>query len=358
MRLTPDSSLDPNAARDPGERAGWPQQPGDGQDKVGRSGDGERGLEGVRYDVYREIAARRWYGDQPPPRTLQARREVMAGADGRWAAQVTRQERRLAELAGWGEGQPAPERWRLLEAWAVAAHGPQMTAGGAFRLAFYSEQRPNHGPRLDRALERYERHAELARPAGWPRSPIAALARWIGCEVARQDGPEHGIALDIARFDRFTKQMAAYAHYQHPEHLARAARRAQRRARLQALAARINERLPFRTPGASSAARLQVARALLDSPHPNHSNAGSALYARRRPSSAWASETSSSPTAGTPVTATGATPPHARTLSAGGSPLQRPARCEDQTMTGRHACERSPITPRRLRPGPASMIGV
>jgi hypothetical protein len=275
----PDSLLDPDVASDPGQRGGGPQKTGDGGDRVGGTRDGERGLEGVRDGVYREVVARRWYGDQPPPRTLQERREVMAAADGRWAAAVKRQERRLAELAAWGEGQPAPERWRLLEAWAVAAHGEQMTAAGAFRLAFYSEQRPNHGQRLDRALARYERHAELARPAGWPRSPTAALARWITSEVVRQDGPEHGIALDIARFDRFTKQMAAYAHYQNPEHLQRAARRAQRRAQLQVLAARINERLPFRTE-ASPTARITVARALLDSPHPNHTQAGSALYAQ------------------------------------------------------------------------------
>ncbi len=275
----PDGQRDPDAASNPGQRGDGPQKTGEGADRVGETPTGERDLEQVRDGVYREITARRWYGDQPPPRTLPQRLEVIDGADARWAAQVTRQQRRLAALAAWSERQPPPERWRLLEAWAVAAHGPQMTAAGGLRLAFYAEQRPNHGARLDRALERYERHAELARPAGWPRSPTAALARWITAEVPRQDGPEHGIALDIARFDRFTKQMAAYAHYQNPEHLQHAQRRARRRAQLQTLAARINERLPFRTPQTSPAARLKVARALLDSPHSAHCAAGSALYA-------------------------------------------------------------------------------
>jgi hypothetical protein len=269
-----------DAVSDPESDDAWAHSTRRAASGVGVTARGERDLAEVRAGVYREIAARRWYGDQPPPATLAERREVMAGADGRWAAQVARQQHRLARLAAWGEGQPAPERWWILEAWAVAAHGEQMTVAGGLRLAFYAERHANHGPRLDRALARYDHHAPTARPEGWPRSPIAALTRWIACEVPRQDGPEHGIALDIARFDRFTKQMAAYAHYQHPEHLAHAERRARRRAELHALAATINERLPFRTTvPASSAARLKVARVLLDSPHPAHTHAGSTLYA-------------------------------------------------------------------------------
>jgi hypothetical protein len=235
--------------------------------------------EEIRDAVYGEVAARRWYRDSRPA-GQDEQLAAMARADQEWEPLVARQRRRLAELADWPLEAPAPPRWRLLEAWAVAAHGPQMACAGAFRLAFFSERRANHGPRLDRALARYQRHADSARPAGWPRSPIAALARWIGETVRRQDGPEHGIAIDIARFDRFTKQMAAYAHYQRPEHLARAARRAQRRRQLQDLADQVNLRLSFRTAEASPAARLKTAAQLLDSTHPNHKRMGATLYAK------------------------------------------------------------------------------
>ena len=158
----------------------------------------------------------------------------MANADLAWAGPVRRQLRRIDELSTWPADQPAPERWRLLEAWANAAHGPELTAAGGFRLAFYSEAR--HGARLDRALNRYARHAATAAPAGWPAAPIAGLTRWIRQEVRQQDGPDHGFAVDIQRFGAFTKDMAAYGHYREPGHLQRAARRAHKRQELTSLA--------------------------------------------------------------------------------------------------------------------------
>jgi hypothetical protein len=45
--------------------------------------------------------------------------------------------RRLEQLLVWAESSPLP-RWRLIEAWTVAAHGPYMAVAGGFRLAFWS----------------------------------------------------------------------------------------------------------------------------------------------------------------------------------------------------------------------------
>ena len=52
--------------------------------------------------------------------------------------------RRVDELLDWPETGRCP-RWRLIEAWTVAAHGPVMAAAGGFRLAFWSEDRAHHG---------------------------------------------------------------------------------------------------------------------------------------------------------------------------------------------------------------------
>jgi hypothetical protein len=89
-------------------------------------------------------------------------------------------------LLVWPESSPLP-RWRLIEAWTVAEHGPYMAVAGGFRLAFWSENAAHHGPRLDRALARYARYAD-ARPAGFPAAPGAAFARFLACHTSRQNG--------------------------------------------------------------------------------------------------------------------------------------------------------------------------
>ena len=75
---------------------------------------------------------------------------------------------RLGEsgTARWDDEVACP-RWRMIEAWTIAAHGPHMAAAGGFRLAFWREEADRHGPRLERALARYGRYAE-ARPPGFP----------------------------------------------------------------------------------------------------------------------------------------------------------------------------------------------
>jgi hypothetical protein len=154
-----------------------------------------------------------------------------------------------------------------------------MALAGGFRLAFWSERTEHHGPRLQRALARYERFSD-ARPPEWPASPVAGLARFLCGHVRRQDGPEHGMAYDIARFNELTKQMSAYAHYQRgSEHLELAAKRAARRARARELAEQLNQRLRFRLGEHGPAVRLRTARQLLDSEHPAHQAAGRTLYA-------------------------------------------------------------------------------
>jgi hypothetical protein len=154
-----------------------------------------------------------------------------------------------------------------------------MTAAGGFRLALWSEDRPHHGPRLDRALARYDRYAEIRKP-GFPAGDIAAFAYFLTHHCPRQnDGPEHGMAYDVARFDELTKQMSAAHHYHRPEHLEHAAKRARRRHAALAIAETINARLlPFRLDQHPTA-RLRTARELLDSPHHAHQHAGRALYA-------------------------------------------------------------------------------
>ena len=221
--------------------------------------------EELRWTVYREIMAQRF-----------------AREEDEWMPAVAAMRRRVAELGEWPEGRPCP-RWRLIEAWALAAHGPVMAAAGGARLALWREDRDHHGARLDRALARYRRHA-AARPPGWPTAPLAAFARFLAEVVRPLEGPEHGMAYDVQRFNELTKQMSAYAHVTRAEHAARAAARARRRAELRALAEQTNLRLRFRVEGAS---RVQLARDLLDSDHPGHQAAGRRLYAAAEREAAW-----------------------------------------------------------------------
>jgi hypothetical protein len=216
--------------------------------------------EDLRWAVYNEVKGRRF------ERT-----------DDEWEPYLRSPARRLEELLAWPENR-LPPRWRLIEAWTVAAHGPYMALADGFRLAFWSEDAPHHGPRLDRALARYHRYTH-ARPVGFPAAPIAAFARFLAEHTPRQDGPEHGMAYDVQRFNELTKQMSAYAHYTRPEHLKRAQARAARRARVRELAAQLNERFAFRLADATRATRLRTARELLDSEYAPHQAAGRQLYA-------------------------------------------------------------------------------
>jgi len=217
--------------------------------------------EETRWGVYNEIVAARF-----------------ARSDQEWEPFLTAPARRVEQLLNWPERVACP-RWRLIEAWTIAAHGAHMALAGGFRLAFWSEQAEHHGPRLKRALERYERFSD-ARPPGWPASAVAALARFLCGHVCRQDGPEHGMAYDVQRFNELTKQTSAYAHYQRgPEHFELAAKRAARRAHARELAEQLNQRLAFRLGEHGPTVRLRTARQLLDSEHPPHQAAGRTMYA-------------------------------------------------------------------------------
>ena len=217
--------------------------------------------EELRWAVYNEVKGRRFQ------RT-----------DEEWAPFLRSPARRLEQLLAWPERASCP-RWRLIEAWTIATHGPYMAVAGGFRLAFWSENAAHHGPRLHRALARYARYTD-ARPAGFPAAPVAAFARFLARHTPRQDGPEHGMAYDVQRFNELTKQMSAYAHYTRDGHLQLAAARARRRERARQLAAQLNNqlRLRFRT-GDDAGGRLRLASELLDSDHPNHQAAGKAMYA-------------------------------------------------------------------------------
>jgi hypothetical protein len=223
--------------------------------------DQSRTGEELRWAVYREVMAQRF-----------------VHSDEQWELQTAASARRIEELLDWPTGRTCP-RWRLIECWALTAHGPSMTAAGGFRLAFWCEERDHHGARLDRALARYGRYADV-KPPGWPASPTAAFARFLTAHTPAQEGPEHGMAYDVQRFNELTKQMSAYAHYTRAEHLELAARRARRRRRLDQLAAQLNERLRFRLADAGPETLLRRASELLDSEHPGHQAAGRAVYAR------------------------------------------------------------------------------
>jgi hypothetical protein len=212
--------------------------------------------EELRWAIYREVMAQRFARDEQD-----------------WAPGVAALRRRAGELAEWPAEQQCPRR-RLIEAWALAAHGPVMTAAGGLRLALWREDRDHHGARLDRALSRYRRHAG-ARPPGWPEAPVAGFARFLAELVRPLEGPAHGMAYDVQCFNELTKRMSAYAHVTRAENAARAAARARRRAAVRQLAEQTNLRLRFRVEGAS---RVQLARDLLDSDHPAHHAAGRRLY--------------------------------------------------------------------------------
>ena len=178
--------------------------------------------------------------------------------------------RRLEQLLEWPLERSCPQ-WRLIEAWTHAAHGPYMALAGGFRLAFWAEERNHHGPRLERALARYERFPQ-ARPPGWPTGGIAAFTRFLALHTRRQEGPEHGMAYDVQRFNELTKQMSAYIHYQRDGHLQLAAARAQRRARARRLAEQLNQpaaaSLPHRREPARRPAAARLGAAGVRAPQP------------------------------------------------------------------------------------------
>jgi len=219
--------------------------------------------EDLRWAVYNEIKAQRFSRSDEP-----------------WELFLHSPLERVEQLLRWPKGVPAPPRWRLVEAWTVAAHGPYMSLTGGFRLAFWSEDAAHHGPRLQQALARYERFAD-ARPPGWPSGAIAGFVTFLTVETRPQEGPEHGMAYDVARFNELTKRMSAYAHYLRLGHLQRARARAARRQRARALAEQINRRLRFRfrIGDSSPGVQLRTASELLGSDYPAHRAAGRALYA-------------------------------------------------------------------------------
>ena len=111
--------------------------------------------EETRWAVYNQILATRF-----------------ARSDQEWEPFLSGPARRVEELLDWPESVACP-RWRLIEAWTIAAHGPHMALAGGFRLAFWSEQAEHHGPRLQRALARYAASPTRARRGG-------RRARWPG----------------------------------------------------------------------------------------------------------------------------------------------------------------------------------
>jgi hypothetical protein len=171
-------------------------------------------------------------------------------------------------------------RWRLIEAWSLAVHGPYMTAAGAQRLALWREAAPKHGPRLDRALARYERSAP-ARPPGFPATAIAAFAYFLTHHTPpATDGAMRGMAYDVARFNELSKGMSAYTHITQAENATRAQARARRRV-ARALTEQTNQRLNLRFR-LSPDAQVKRASELLDSDDARHQATGRRLHAAQQ----------------------------------------------------------------------------
>ena len=224
-----------------------------------------------------------------------------------------------------------------------------MAVAGGFRLAFWSEDAAHHGPRLDRALARYARYAD-ARPAGFPAAPVAAFARFLAEHTPRQNGPEHGMAYDVQRFNELTKQMSAYAHYTRDGHLQLAAARARRRDRARQLAEQLNSqlRLRFRTGDDGPGGRLRLASELLDSDYPAHQAAGKAIYGAAKRAERLAERDSGCAPVSTPATRTAATAPPAPTPS-GGACRHRPD--VDGVISRARSSTRAPPAPASPRRG-------
>lgn len=218
--------------------------------------------EAQRWAIYREVVGVRY-----------------SRTDEEWAPITESIKRRVGELSKWPLGWASPPRWRLVEAWALACHGVGMAAAGGARLAMWSEPRPHHGARLDRALVRYARFSQ-ARPPGFPQSPVAGFAHLLCHHTPVQEGAERAMAYDVARFNELTKQMSAYAHITHAQNVARAAARARRRA-ARVIAEQTNQQLSLRFRLAGSA-HVQLARDLLESDHPAHQATGRRLYAAQQ----------------------------------------------------------------------------
>ena len=220
-----------------------------------------RSGEDLRWAVYREVLAIRW-----------------SRSEAEWAPLVESLQHRVGELAHWPQGRPCSQ-WRLLEAWSLAAHGPYLTVAAAGRLALWQQPRNHHGPRLERAMRRYERSA-AERPPGFPAAALSAFAHFLAAHTQRLDGPAHGMAYDVQRFNELTKQMSAYAHVNAPDNAARAAARVRRRQTAEALAEQVNLRFQFRADNhAALRTGRDVARELLDSDYAPHRRAGQRLWA-------------------------------------------------------------------------------
>jgi hypothetical protein len=209
--------------------------------------------------------------------------DVQAVRDSRseeqWEVHTTAITRRADELSTWASQYPCP-RWRLIEAWSLAVHGPYMTAAGAQRLALWREAAPKHGPRLDRALARYERAAP-ARPPGFPATAIAAFAYFLTHHtLPGTDGAMRGMAYDVARFNELSKGMSAYTHITQAENATRAQARARRRV-ARALTEQTNQRLNLRFR-LSPDAQVKRASELLDSDDARHQATGRRLHAAQQ----------------------------------------------------------------------------
>ena len=148
-----------------------------------------------------------------------------------------------------------------------------MAAAGGFRLAFWCEERDHHGARLDRALARYVRYADV-RPPRWPETLVAAFARFLVEHTPAQEGPERGMAYDVQRFNELTKQMSAYAHYTRAEHLELAAGAPAGASSSTSWPPRSTSGCASGPPTCGPQALVRRASGLLDSEHPNHQAAG------------------------------------------------------------------------------------
>ena len=201
--------------------------------------------EETRWAVYNEILAARFArSDQEWEPFLSA-----TGASRRGAAGLARERRLPAVAADRG----------LDDRGARSAHGPRRRISPRVLVRAGRASRPTAsagaGALPSGSPTRARRGGRRAR---WP-----ALARFLSGHVRRQDGPEHGMAYDVQRFNELTKQMSAYAHYQRGRapRAGRQARRPPRASGSTSSPSRSTSGCASGSPSTGPEARLRTARA-------------------------------------------------------------------------------------------------
>ena len=248
-----------------------------------KEGAGGGGVAPARLAGLQALLGRRWIGrDTSTPDGLrwQVYDEVLADRPRQTASDharfVPQLRRETAALLRWKDDE-LPDVRRFARPFVALTYGDATLAvlPKAFRLGFVSRQRDNAA--LAGACAAYRRaRAGDALPAGFPVNPVAGFTYWLIHHARRQEGPSHGLAAELSRFDAFARAACRYEKASHPDYLSRGAEKAARRQVIAQLAETVNRRLGFRR---DAGAALRAAQQLLASDYAPHQAAGRRLLA-------------------------------------------------------------------------------